>query len=203
MNKYKYNDNLYFIVNEPLNLDWTSNTDKRTVDFLCSIHQDTKLVMVENIKRSFPGFKLNCPLCEQNDDYQPLNFNRQKYEDLQKKALSLVDRKDLRNAKLVRLDDVYVPELKTDNMLKEDSDYFVKANIKTTVKGDTIAIIYIGYKGNKDKVQFFIKPERKEITHDFKDLDPAKILAKLELTLNDRTITQNYNNEVKKDSKNE
>ena len=72
------------------------------------------------------------------------------------------------------------------------SPYFVKGNVKTDGDWDTIVVIYVGLKGDKKKAQFFIKPEKLQLSHDFKDMDPAKVLAKIESTLKDRVIVQNY-----------
>jgi hypothetical protein len=64
--------------------------------------------------------------------------------------------------------------------------------VKKDKNGETIVIAYIGYKGNKDKAQLFIKPKKLQLTHDHNDLDPAKVLAKVELTLKDRKIIQEF-----------
>ena len=67
------------------------------------------------------------------------------------------------------------------------------AYLKSLLKdGDTIVILYIGEKGQKDKSQFFIKPEKLQLTSDHKDLDPSSILSKIEVTLKDRTLTQKF-----------
>lgn len=39
------------------------------------------------------------------------------------------------------------------------------------------------------------KPEKAQLTCDHKDLDPAKILSKIEVTLKDRNITHKYDAE--------
>ena len=58
--------------------------------------------------------------------------------------------------------------------------------------GDTIVVIYVGHKGNREKVQYFIKPEKGQMTNDHKDLDPGKVLSKVELTLKNKIITHKY-----------
>ena len=65
-------------------------------------------------------------------------------------------------------------------------------DIKTDKDNDTIIVLYIGKKNSTEKIQFFIKPEKLQLSNDYKDLDPATILAKIEVTLRDRQIKQEY-----------
>lgn len=58
-----------------------------------------------------------------------------------------------------------------------------------------VVVLYVSYVGTGDKVQYFIKPEKGQLTSDHKDLDPAKIISKIEVTLKDRTLTQTYHEE--------
>lgn len=51
---------------------------------------------------------------------------------------------------------------------------------------------YVRHVGTKDKTQFFIKPEKCQLTRDHKDLDPARIPSKIEITLRDKTLSQRY-----------
>ena len=43
-----------------------------------------------------------------------------------------------------------------------------------------------------EKAQFFIKPEKCQLTSDHKDLDPAQVLAKIEVTLKDKKLIHKY-----------
>lgn len=95
-----------------------------------------------------------------------------------------------KDAKLVRLDDWYTHEIKEKTKLP--SDYWITTQVKTDKDGDTIVILYVGKKGQNDKSQFFIKPEKLQLTSDHKDLDPSSILSKIEVTLKDRTLTQKF-----------
>ena len=97
---------------------------------------------------------------------------------------------EFKDAKLIRLDDWYVPEIKSKE--KPDSDYWIKTEVKTDKDGDTIVVIYVGHKGTDGKTQYFIKPEKLQLSSDHKDLDPAKILSKIEVTLKDRKLSQEY-----------
>lgn len=189
---YQYDDHLLFRIKR--NGDWSLDETKedRSVTFVCPKHR-IDLVKEDYLSMGKRGFRLACPLCEQEEEYKPLRFHDSDFSVLEKKALAMLDKSNLATAKLIRLNDVYTREIKKfDAYSDKDSDYSIKADVKTDVNGDTIVIIYVGYKGKKDKAQLFIKPEKLQLSHDFKDLDPAKILAKVELTLKDRVITQTY-----------
>ena len=136
-------------------------------------------------------------LFAQDNDYVPMRFPNQKYSVLKSKAMASLDKIDMKKVNLIRVNDVYTPEISKFDALKNiETPYSIKADVKTDANGDTIVVIYLGYKGEKDKTQLFIKPEKLQLSHDFKDMDPAAILAKIELTLRDRTITQSYDNKT-------
>lgn len=59
-----------------------------------------------------------------------------------------------------------------------------------------MVVLYVEMKGDNKKSQIFIKPEKLQLTYDFKFMDPAKILARIELTLRGRTITQEYDEAI-------
>ena len=90
----------------------------------------------------------------------------------------------------MRLDDWYIPEIKKK---EKTTDYWISTEVKTDRDGDTIIVIYVGHKDDSEKTQFFIKPEKLQLSHDYKDMDPSQILSKIVLTLKDRTIEQKYN----------
>ena len=110
------------------------------------------------------------------------------------KCLSMVNAEIFKDAKLVRLDDWYVPEIKGNK--EKVSDYWVKTEVKTDKDGDTMIVIYVGNKNTDEKAQLFIKPEKLQLSNDYKDMDPATVLSKIELTLKDRVIIQKYNTEI-------
>ena len=183
---YKYNDELYFTVR--IN---QRPAIRRIVKFVCPKH---KCPLTENRFQYVGRFRtaLECPLCERDSDYKAFVIDYE-VEILKDKALALLDQRELAKAKLVRLDDFYVPEIKTKETVKEkESDYFITTEVKTDIDDDTIIVVYIGKKGDKKKTQFFIKPEKLQLSHDYKDLDPACVLSKIELTLKNRTITEDY-----------
>ena len=88
------------------------------------------------------------------------------------------------------LDDWYVHEIK--EKAKEESGYWITTNVKTDKDGDTIIVVYVGHKDSREKAQFFIKPEKGQLTSDHKDMDPAKILSKIEVYFKGRTLTQTF-----------
>ena len=79
--------------------------------------------------------------------------------------------------------------------VKEESGYWLTTNVKTDKDGDTIIVVYVGHKDSNEKVQFFIKPEKGQLTSDHKDMDPAKILSKIEVHFKGRKLTQDFDND--------
>lgn len=188
---YKYNEHLLFeVLNKGINIGFDETFDNREIRFLCPVHYChliCKPFLNGRIKSKF-----ECPFCEKDQDYEPYT-SCDTYSILQEKALSLLDQYSRDDFELIRLDDIYTPELRAKNILKgKKTDYFISSDVKTDINGDTIVVLYIGYKGKKDKTQFFIKPEKLQLSTDYKDMDPAKVLAKIELTLKDRIIAQDY-----------
>lgn len=136
-----------------------------------------------DLKEEYGELFLVCPKCKNRTVIKNL---KEVYSRCQK----LLNIEIFKDAKLIRLDDWYIPEIK--DKLKLDSDYWITTNVKTDKDGDTIVVLYIGHKGSGDKVQFFIKPEKGQLSCDHKDLDPAKILSKIEVKLKNRILTQEY-----------
>lgn len=128
---------------------------------------------------------LSCPQCGNS-----IELEDKEYQNLLNKCFRMLNSEKFKKVKFVRLDDWYTPEIKGDT--NHVSDYWIKTDVKTETDGNTIVIVYVGHQGEKEKAQFFIKPEKGQLTSDHKDLDPAKILAKIELTLRDRTLIQKY-----------
>lgn len=108
--------------------------------------------------------------------------------------MKVLNREVFKDAKLIRTDDWYTPEIK--DKIKTESNYRLVSNIKTDKDGDTIIVLYVSHAGSNEKVQYFIKPEKGQLTSDHKDLDPAKIISKIEVTLKDRVLTQKYNEDL-------
>lgn len=130
-----------------------------------------------------PSGYFECPRCKKE-----IPFNN--YYDIIQKCQKMLNIELLKGAQLIRLDDWYTPEVKKKDSLP--SDYWVQTDVKTDKDGDTIIIIYVGKKGDKEKIQFFVKPEKGQLTYDHKDVDPATLLAKMELTLSNKKITHEY-----------
>ena len=129
---------------------------------------------------------LVCPKCKKRIAVDNL-------KSIYSRCQKMLNMEIFKDAKLIRLDDWYFPEVK--EKTKPTPDYFLTTNVKTDKDGNTIVVLYVGYQGSKQKAQFFIKPERGQLSSDHKDLDPAKILSKIEVTLKNRTLTQEYADE--------
>lgn len=109
---------------------------------------------------------------------------------LEMDCLKLLNMVIFKDATLIRLDDWYVPEIK--EKIKTDSEYWITTNVKKDKDGDTFVVLYVGHKGEREKAQYFIKPEKQQLTSDHKDMDPSKVISKIEVVLKDRTLTHKY-----------
>ena len=152
------------------------------IHYHCAKHPEMELsVDYDSISDAF-----YCPKCKKKIEVR--DFTR-----LRSECLKLLNQEIFKNAELIRLDDWYVPELK--KKIKTDTPYWIESDIKTDKDGDTIIVLYIGHKGEQEKVQYFIKPEKCQLSSDHKDMDPAKIISKIEVTLKDRKISQVFDKE--------
>lgn len=145
----------------------------------CSKHPEIEL----NIEY---GEVLVCPKCQNRIAIDSL-------KSVVSRCQKLLNIELFKGAKLIRLDDWYIPEVK--EKIKPDPDYWINTNVKTDKDGNTIVVLYIGYKVSKDKVQFFIKPEKGQLSSDHKDMDPTKVLSKIVVSLKKRTLSQEYEDE--------
>lgn len=134
-------------------------------------------------EHSYGSVELNCPKCGKT-------ILIQDFRETINKCLRMLNIEEFKDATLIRLDDWYVPEVKKKD--KTESEYWISTAIKTDKDKDTMIVVYIGHAGTEGKSQFFIKPEKLQLTHDHKDLDPAKIISKIEITLKDRILGQKY-----------
>ena len=110
---------------------------------------------------------------------------------LRSECLRMLNIPEFKGARLIRLDDYYVHEITKKE--KTESGYWITADIKTDKDGDTMIVLYVGNKDFDDKAQFFIKPEKGQLTSDHNDMDPVKVLSKIEVQFKDRRLTQEYN----------
>lgn len=164
-----YNHNYYFC-------------NQEGIHFHCTKHPEIELEYDSNSDYD----ALTCPKCRNRIEIESVKT-------LTSRCLRVLNREIFKDAKLIRLDDWYTPEIK--EKTKPTPDYRLTTNIKTDRDGDTIVVLYVSYVGTGDKVQYFIKPEKGQLTSDHKDLDPAKIISKIEVTLKNRTLTQTYHEE--------
>lgn len=162
-------------------VNWSDHyfCNQEGIHFHCTKHPEIELERAD----CSDGEVLTCPKCKNQIHIGSTHV-------LISRCLRALNREIFKDATLVRLDDWYVPELK--EKTKPTPDYRLITNVKTNKDGDTIVVLYVTYVGSEDKVQFFIKPEKGQLTTDHKDLDPAKIISKIEVTLKDRKLIQTY-----------
>lgn len=147
----------------------------------CTIHPEMELTRVTG---SFLDVSFKCPKCD-NESIEIENEHK-----LLADCLKLLNTQEFKNAKLVRLDDWYVHEVREKK--KDESGYWITTDVKTDRDGDTIIIVYVGHKDSNEKAQFFIKPEKGQLTSDHKDMDPSKVLSRIEVKFKDRRLVQEY-----------
>lgn len=145
----------------------------------CTIHPNIEY----NICYAAASMYLKCSKCNELVEIEDFNAILQR-------CMKMINSEKFKNAKLIRLDDWYIPEVK--EKIELENDYWVKIDVKTDKDSDTIIVLYVGKKNSNEKAQFFIKPEKLQLSNDYKDLDPASVLSKIEVTLRDRTIKQEY-----------
>lgn len=149
------------------------------IHYHCAKHPEIELC----VKSDSISAKLYCPKCKSD-------IRVESFPQLRSNCLKLLNQEIFKDAQLIRLDDWYVPELK--EKIKCESKYWITTNVKKDKDGDTIIVLYIGHSDDSEKVQFFIKPEKCQLTSDHKDLDPSKILSKIEVTLKNRELIQKF-----------
>ena len=161
--------------------DWRTyySCNNKGIHFHCTKHPAIELNYYSDFRETY----FECPRCKKKIESDSIFV-------LTNQCLRLLNMEKFKDAKLIRLDDWYVPEVK--ERIDAPSDYWIRTDVKTDRDGDTVVVLYIGHKGEKEKTQFFIKPEKLQLASDHKDLDPAKVLSKIEVTLRDRTLTQMF-----------
>lgn len=153
------------------------------IHYHCTQHPEIEF---ERIADSY-SVQFRCPKCGEA-------FEIENPHELQSQCLRLLNIPEFKNATLIRLDDWYIPELK--EKAKAETGYWVTTNVKTDKDGDTIIVLYVGHKDNKEKVQYFIKPEKGQVAYDHKDFDPAKILSRVEVQFKGKKIVHEFDEEV-------
>ena len=179
-NSVKFGDCTNFHIETDYNGTDYYSCNQEGIHYHCAKHPEIELECLDNDT----PFILTCPKCKKEIDIGSM-------PELRSRCLRALNREIFKEADLVRVNDWYIPEIKKVKV-KPTSDYRVVTDVKTDKDGDTMVVIYITHEGTDGKAQFFIKPEKLQLSHDFKDLDPAKVLSKIELTLKNRTITQEY-----------
>lgn len=148
--------------------------------FHCTKHPEIELVQAFD---DVGNLYFRCKRCNSEIEIEDKHL-------LYSECLRMLNIPEFKSAKLIRLDEWYVPEIKEKKKL--ESGYWIKTEVKTDKDGDTIIVVYVGHKDSDQKTQFFIKPEKNQLSNDHKDMDPAKILSKIEVTFKDRKLIQEY-----------
>ena len=129
--------------------NWTEyyHCNQEGIHFHCTKHPEIELDFVNN---NYGDTELSCPKCGKT-------VWKGDYSALKSRCLKMLNIPIFKEAKLIRLDDWYTPEVKKKEKL--ESNYWVETDVKTDKDGDTMIVLYVGNKDSKEKAQFFIKPE--------------------------------------------
>jgi len=189
---YKFDDALLFRLHK-----------KNIVRFHCAKHSEIELVTDPDPFKT----ALHCVKCgivkEANGRTGEFTYDFWRHQ-----AKSLLNAPKFEGAKIIRLDDYYVPELKIEikgskstitNKSELPSDYKVVCDIKKDKDGDTLIMLQVFKKGSGKGAQFFIKPEKAQLTSDHNNPDPKDMISDIQVTLRDRILTQDYTDTANSD----
>ena len=166
-----------------------------TVHFHCCIHRDVELASQFNSVI----YTYTCVTCDDDPDreFSPvLELDYRQLDTTKQKAKSLLNSSKFKNAKFIRLDEYYAPEISEKDLTEKGSKYWVSYDLKSTETGETLMILYIGHKADGTKAQFFIKPESKKLSHDHADKDPLSIISRIEVKFKDGSIELKENDDA-------
>lgn len=165
--------------------------------FHCPIHLEMELITqpTDNYHNNYI-----CPICSNDPKCKPISslneVSEYEIEIIKQKAQSFLNSKNFKNAKLIRLDDYYVPEISKKDLMKKKSKYWASCDVKTTKSGEPLLILYVGNREDKSKAQFFIEPESKKLSHDHKDSDPLSIISRIEVKFKEGSIELKANDDT-------
>ena len=161
------------------------------IHFHCSLHREVELSIQD--KQNGPrSIKLTCAICSLREDYQPPSslqrLSPQYISTFKQQAKALLASNIFKNAKLIRLDDYYTPEISGKARTEEESDYWLSYDVKENKNGQPVLVLYLGNRKDGSKCQFFIEPETAKLSHDQKDTNPLSLLARIEVQFKDGVI---------------
>ena len=158
----------------------------------CQVHREIELSEFDKNDGRPKSMKLLCPICNLNDEYQlPSSLQRLdkgRILTLKQQAKSLLNSKVFKGAKLIRLDDYYMPQLSEKELSTKESKYWMSYDVKENKEGKVMLVLYLGCKQDGSKVQFFIEPETKKLSHDHKDTTPISVISRIEVQFKDGII---------------
>jgi hypothetical protein len=182
-------------------------TDTRySVHFLCSKHQSLEMSHTQQPDMS-NGFRYNtCFVCARCDeDSRDHWYWGLSYDQVVETALSLYNSPLLKDARLVRIDDVYTPEARV-TMEKQDGTlktrvglpegYKIVLDIKKDKDDDTMLMLQIMRDGMSKGAQFFIKPEKGQLTSDHNNPDPKDFISEIVVRFKDRELRHVFEEEL-------
>lgn len=158
----------------------------------CVMQTEIELALFDRADGRPRSIKLVCPICSLQEDYQPPSslqrLDMGRIWTLKQQARSLLNSSLFKNAKLIRLDDYYTPEVSEKSLATKDSKYWMSYDVKETKDGKSLLILYLGKRDDGSKVQFFIEPESQKLSHDHKDTEPISVISRIEVQFKEGKI---------------
>ena len=197
---YKLNDDIVFRI---CDIDDCTSTDKHwgehikkcnpmmnlgcmhkgEVHLHCHDHRELELSFFDS-GRGPKGYSLNCVVCSANPENTNTNLRHlslSRISEFSQQAKALEKSELFKNAKLIRVDDYYVPELSAKSLATKTSKYWVSYDVKERQDGRALLVLYLGDREDKSKVQFFIEPETQKLSHDHSDTEPISVISRIEV----------------------
>jgi hypothetical protein len=157
----------------------------------CVVHREIELTVSDEMKGP-KSLSLICSICSLREDYSPTkelrHISTQDITTYKNQSRSLLASEQFKNAKLIRLDDYYTPEISVKAKTTESSKYWMSYDVKENKQGQPILVLYLGNRITGSKKQFFIEPETKKLSHDQSHGDPLEIVSRIEVQFKDGII---------------
>ena len=130
----------------------------------------------------------NSGYCYECDKWYPLGKELWMIKDhLEKREAA----RDYQNAEIFDIDGVFTPVVKTSKktLTSDNGDYWIEARLNDSKRGKQIAI-YVGKKGEKNKVQLLANVDQKKLNFDQNNQDPREVFSEITATFLDGSVSE-------------
>lgn len=151
----------------------------------CPEHNEFEMVVSQNGVGP-RSYGLSCAAC--GSAQRVGRMLAHEIETIKQQAKAALNSSAFKGAKLIRLDDFYTPEISVKDTATKESKYWMSYDVKETKDGKPLLVLYLGDREEKSKIQFFIEPETKKLSHDHKDTEPISVISRVEVQFKDGVI---------------